>query len=219
MENELVLGYWGVRARGQVLRLLLTYTGASWREKTYTEAAQWFENDKKTLGMVYPNLPYIIDGNLKMSETMAIARYIVNRSERKELLGKDIKDQAYVDNMLGVYNDVMNAVAELFFTDNYEEAVAKALEKIKPKLELLNKFYTDKHYALEYVTIVDFFLAELSYYIKEISQELYDKTPFLARVATAINGLDEVKQYYAKEGAIKFPFMPASAKVQPKPYE
>jgi glutathione S-transferase len=110
-----VLGYWGIRGRGQVLRLLLAYTGVSWREKTYTDPAGWFEGDKKTIGMTYPNLPYIIDGNLKMSETLPLARFIANRSEKKDLLGKDIKDQAYVDNILGVYNDMMIAVGELFF--------------------------------------------------------------------------------------------------------
>lgn len=74
----------------------------------------------------------------------------------------------------------------------------KACEKIKPKLELLNKFYGEKEFALGYVTFVDFFLGELSYYIKELSEELYGNSPFLPRLAAAINNLEEVKQYYAK---------------------
>jgi hypothetical protein len=30
MEGKIKLGYWGLRGRGQVLRLLLAYTGLSW---------------------------------------------------------------------------------------------------------------------------------------------------------------------------------------------
>ncbi len=35
MENQITLGYWNIRGRGQVLRLLLSYTGLSWNDKTY----------------------------------------------------------------------------------------------------------------------------------------------------------------------------------------
>jgi hypothetical protein len=30
MTEPIVLGYWGIRGRGQVPRLLLSYTGAKW---------------------------------------------------------------------------------------------------------------------------------------------------------------------------------------------
>jgi glutathione S-transferase len=38
--------------------------------------------------MDYPNLPYLIDGNLKMSETMSIHKYLADKYQR-ELLGED----------------------------------------------------------------------------------------------------------------------------------
>jgi len=33
---KVIFGYWGVRGRGQVLRLLLAYTEAKWEDKKYT---------------------------------------------------------------------------------------------------------------------------------------------------------------------------------------
>ena len=30
MADRLILGYWGIRGKGQVPRLLLSYTGANW---------------------------------------------------------------------------------------------------------------------------------------------------------------------------------------------
>jgi len=43
---------------------------------------------------VFPNLPHLIDGELKLSETKAIEEYIAHRSGKTELLGKTLKDQA-----------------------------------------------------------------------------------------------------------------------------
>ena len=94
--------------------------------------------------MIFPNLPYISDGNFKLSETIAIARYVVNQSDKKELLGKDLKDQAMVDNITGVYRDIIDPLFQLFNDENFEETKLKTLEKIKPKLDLLNKFYGEK---------------------------------------------------------------------------
>lgn len=83
MDSEITLGYWGIRGLGQVPRLLLTYTKANWKNKVYTDRDTWFNNDKKNIGFAFPNLPYLIDGNLKLTESAAINRYIINRSENK----------------------------------------------------------------------------------------------------------------------------------------
>jgi glutathione S-transferase len=49
--------------------------------------------------MNFPNLPYLIDGDLKISETLAIVRYIANKYD-KSLLGTTVEDQAIVDQLL-----------------------------------------------------------------------------------------------------------------------
>lgn len=77
MANNIKLGYWGTRGRAQVARLLLAYTGAQWEDVVYSDPAQWFGNDKLNLGFDFPNLPYLIDGDLKISEAIAIERYII----------------------------------------------------------------------------------------------------------------------------------------------
>ena len=42
--------------------------------------------------MDFPNLPYLIDGGFKTSESNAIQKYIIMKSGKTELLGKDLKD-------------------------------------------------------------------------------------------------------------------------------
>lgn len=89
MDSKFVLGYWGIRGRGQVLRLLLAYSGLEWEDKIYSGPEKWFGNgDKQALGMEFPNLPYLINGDFKLSESTAIAKYIIKKS-KKDLAGKN----------------------------------------------------------------------------------------------------------------------------------
>lgn len=193
MDSQVTLGYWGIRGLGQVPRLLLTYTKANWKEKTYSDRNAWFNQDKANIGFSFPNLPYLIEGSLKITESMAVNRYIINRSENQELLGQDIRDQAIVDNLLGVFADIRNAYAPLFFSENYKEEVKQVPSKVEKKLQFCQNLYGDKNFALGYLTLADFIIAENSYYIKEISEELYNKYPFLDRVRKSIEELPEVK--------------------------
>ena len=45
------------------------------------------------------------------------------------------------------------------------------LKKVKPKLELLNKFIGNKEFALGYLTLVDFYIAEHSYYFEALYED------------------------------------------------
>ena len=42
MSDQIIYGYWGVRARGQVSRHLLAYSGLKWEEKSYSSPDQYF---------------------------------------------------------------------------------------------------------------------------------------------------------------------------------
>jgi hypothetical protein len=46
MDKKVTLGYWAIRGRGQISRLLLAYTGAVWEDVKYTEPGQWFNGDR-----------------------------------------------------------------------------------------------------------------------------------------------------------------------------
>ena len=67
MEKEAILGYWPLAGNGQAMRYLLAYVGARWKEKLYFERSEWFEQDKKQLHLTFPNLPYLLDGNINVT--------------------------------------------------------------------------------------------------------------------------------------------------------
>ena len=87
-QKKLVFGYWAMRGgtRGNGARYLLNYCGADYTEKTYNMDGVEWQQDKPNL-MPFCNLPYIIDGNVKISETLAVHQYIASKY-KPELLGR-----------------------------------------------------------------------------------------------------------------------------------
>ena len=88
------LGYWAIRGLASQIRYQLVYLGVDYQEDIYEQGdapefsrACWTDK-KETLGLTFPNLPYYIDGEMRLTETLAIMKYICNKYG-PELLGKD----------------------------------------------------------------------------------------------------------------------------------
>ena len=74
--SRLTFGYWPIRAgpRGSINRHILYYKGVDFEDKKHTPDS-W--KAFKTSGTLdFPNLPYIIDGNTKLTESKAVTLYI-----------------------------------------------------------------------------------------------------------------------------------------------
>ena len=80
--NKLTLGYWKARGRGQVPRLLLAYTDTQFEDVQYKDSKEWEGEDKQKLKLDFPDLPYLIDGDFKITESQAISAYIIERSKK-----------------------------------------------------------------------------------------------------------------------------------------
>lgn len=113
--NTLILGYWGIRGLAQQIRLILSYVGLSWEDKIYSSREAWFEQDKKSIGFAFPNIPYLIDGGFKLTESSAIQKYVISKSNKKELLGKNVQDSVKVESILSLFDDVNSEIAKNFW--------------------------------------------------------------------------------------------------------
>lgn len=136
-DKKLILGYWGVAGYGQALRYILAYAEADWKDQVYVDRDQWFNVDKQGLGIPLPNLPYLIDGDFKLTETTAIIRYLPKRLERPELLGKTVEDQARVDQILGALSDIQTALIGGLTKEGWEATRGEVYGKAQDKLALL----------------------------------------------------------------------------------
>lgn len=94
LKSKPTLGYWNIRGLGAQCRYLLHYCGVEFEDKMYAygpapdfDRSDWF-NVKQTLGLDMPNLPYLIDDEIKLTETVAIMKYICAKW-RPELISCD----------------------------------------------------------------------------------------------------------------------------------
>ncbi len=135
------------------------------------------------MGFNFPNLPWLTHEDFKLTETDAICRYLIEISHEPELLGKNHQDQALVTSIYGVVFDVIGETNKLFYDKDYESKLGTAWEKVKPKFEYLNNFIKDRNTCLEYLTYVDFVIAELlCHYVPKLYPEESKNYPFMTNI-------------------------------------
>jgi hypothetical protein len=85
LQSKPTLGYWNIRGLGAPIRYLLHYCGVQFEDKTYAygpgpeyDRSSWF-NEKFTLGLELPNLPYLLDDDIKLTETVAIMKFVSSK--------------------------------------------------------------------------------------------------------------------------------------------
>ncbi len=117
-------------------------------------------------------------------------------------MGKNLKDQTIIESVLGIFDDIWAEITKSFYNGD-KELMKQTLQKITPKLDYLTKFFGKRSTALEYLTFVDFYIGERSYFIENLFPEQYKKWEFLARSRANINSLPSTKAYYTRKDAVK----------------
>ena len=206
--TTVTLGYWKIRGLAQYLRHLLSYTETEFQEIQYDNQDRWFKEDKLNLGLDFPNLPYLIDGDFKLTESSAIAKYIIKRSGKTDLLGKNTRDQGKVDALISVINDALKDIRGLFWNKDHETLKIELLEKARPKFNYIKDFVGDRQFALGYLTLVDFVLAENLAYFETLFPSEHKTYDFWWRIRRNFEELPGVKAYYKRPDAIHGPYLP-----------
>lgn len=131
------------------------------------------------------------------------------KSGKNELLGKGIEDEAKVECLVSLLIE-LRTTYQTFINTNPEWKTngSETAAKVGPKLDNLSKFYGEKDFALGYLTLADFYVAEYTYHIENIFPDLFKKYTFLKRTRTSFENLPEIKKYYSSDIATKAPFFP-----------
>ena len=179
--SALVLGYWNIRGLAESIRLLLHYLEVDYKEELYEfgpapdyNLDSWFKV-KYTLGFDYPNLPYLIDGDFKMTESNAILRYI-SEKYKPELLGTTIKEKAFVNMAVGVLTDLLTAKARLMYQGKDCPGNEQFKKTMKNKLNDLNKMLEKNKFLVgDKITYPDFLMDEITESINELLEPIFDE--------------------------------------------
>merc|ERR1712183_566667 len=161
-----VLGYWSIRGLAQPIRLLLTYVGTEFEDKKYLvtgekgkyDNSSWFDV-KFTLGLDFPNLPYYIDGQIKITQTNSILRYI---GRKHNLCGNTEEERVRVDMAAEQVMDLRNAAVTLFYGGGFDKNKPAYMDKLTGSLKALSDFLADRTWlAGDSLSFPDFHLYEM----------------------------------------------------------
>lgn len=116
--------------------------------------------------------------------------------------------------VLSLLEDIFGPTFSMFFSPNHQNDKGRLYDnKIKAKLDELSHFIGKKDYAIGYLTLVDFKLAEVSYYFEKLYPDHLKDFEALIRIRKNVESLPAVKAYYDK-GGIVGPFMPSYAQLK-----
>ncbi|XP_075433337.1 glutathione S-transferase Mu 5-like isoform X3 [Ascaphus truei] len=161
----LILGYWNIRGMAHSIRLLLEYTGTLYQEKLYVtgdapdyDQSQWLD-EKEKLGLDFPNLPYLLDEDVKLTQSNAILRYI---ARKHGLCGQLEGEKIRVDLMENQVMDFRMALHKIAYNPLFETRKGQYLEKLPVALSRFSRFLGDgAWFAGEKITFADFLMYDV----------------------------------------------------------
>src|SRR5881394_1436203 len=128
------LTYFGIRARAEVIRLILEETGTPYRERRIGEA-EW-PALKPT--MPFEHLPIYEEGELLIPHSHAIYRYL---ARKHDLYGGNESERIRCDVVNETFVDAQNALGGFYwrsdFADKRDEFEREALPRLLATLERL----------------------------------------------------------------------------------
>ena len=146
-----ILAYWDIRGLAQPIRLLLAYTETEYQDKRYKcgpapdFSRECWLKEKNNLGLDFPNLPYYIDGDIKITQSSAILRYI---ARKHNLCGTTDKEKVTVDMIENCIVAFREGFVGLCYSAEFDKRVDNYKEKVGEKLASFEKFLGDKKYLV-----------------------------------------------------------------------
>jgi len=199
---ELTLYYFNGRARGQLPLLVALYAGINMK---------WVNDmDNSWPGTLkaeapFGQLPFIVDGDLKIGQSMAISRYLARKGN---LLGESDDEFAASEQFVEEQNDLYNILAGAQYAPGDKAAAWKKAEEVQlpAHLERLEKLLGDKDYFSGKVLLGDLAIFSVFNLIRDVFPNVLDNYPklkaFYDRLASqpnVVKFLETSNQVYFKK--------------------
>ncbi|XP_075469709.1 glutathione S-transferase Mu 1-like isoform X2 [Ascaphus truei] len=122
------------------------------------DKSQWLDV-KETLGLDFPNMPYLLDGDVKLSQSNAILRYI---ARKHGLCGELEEEQIRVDLVESHTIDFRMSLLALAYNPLFETLKGPFLEKLPVILTRFSRFLGSRAwFAGEKITFADFLMYDV----------------------------------------------------------
>lgn len=203
-QNKPILGYWTTRGLGAPIIYLLKHIGVDFELKEYdikvkpdgTFSGDEWTSVKPTMPLDFPNLPYFIDGEVKLTENFAIFEYICAKWN-PDLLGKDLEARGLVNMLAGVFAPLRHGIYMPCYTNSDRKP---SVEQIKTKLPAFYAYLGNSAFLTgSTVTWIDFAFYELVLCMVFVHPNLFAEFPLLETYAKRVAELPGLKEYLAEK--------------------
>merc|ERR1712142_693176 len=201
------LGYWAIRGLANPIRYLLEYADDEYEETKY--GAEWF-SVKFEMGLDFPNLPWLKDGDVKITQSGAIMRYL---AEKHGLHGKDIKERAELEMLAAQCMDFHMAYARVVYNNDFEKLKDGLFKDQAVKMEQFETYLGEKKFfGGDQPKFADFHLYEIFKIYTILFPEYVEKFPKATAYMERFEALPKIKAYMASSKFVKSPINGGPAK-------
>jgi len=211
------VGYWRIRGLASPIHYLLQISGLPHEFKLYdydgdldnpNVRASWV-NEKNDLGLDLPNLPYLFDGDVKITQSLAIMKYIARKAglmgiednaepslvARREMIEQQLNDL----RMNYIYHGIGMPLNKFFFPEGLPAATVRKLEPMSKILASQDFLFGDK------VSYLDMLFIEIIDVFKILNKDCCESFPNLEAYHTRIRNLPKLKEFIESDKFIEWP--------------
>jgi len=213
------VGYWNLRGLMSPIQYLLQISGLPHEVKRYdfdgdlsnpNVIESWLA-EKNDLGLDLPNLPYLLDGDVKLTQSLAIMKYIARKSgllgiednaephlvAKREMIEQQLNDLRYDY----IYYGIGNPLNRFFFPEGLPAATVR-------KLGLMSKFIgTQKFLFGDSVSYLDMIFFEVIDIFKMLNKDCCETHPNIEAYYSRIRNLPRLKEFLASDKFIEWPVL------------
>lgn len=201
--------YWNIRGLAEPVRYLLHYTGTEFEDKRFHfgpgpdyNVQQWFDV-KFTLGLDFPNLPYYMDGDLKITQSTVILRHLARKHGLVVTSEEDVIKQELVEQQAV---DLRTALIRLGYNEKFEKEKEEYIKKLPPLLKMFSDFLGEKQWMMgEKLTYVDFLVYEAIDFHRFLVPTCVDEFINLKDYLTRFESIPAIAKYMKSEAFVKWP--------------
>lgn len=207
-----LLVYWDIRALAEPIRLLLHFARVDFEDRRIPfgemgpSLLEPWMSQKYSQGLDFPNLPYYVEGNLKISQSSAILQHL---ARKHNLYGDNLEEQAKIDMVAGTVNDLRWSAWVTYNDGDFHQIKEDWKRTLPGRLGELSTFLEGKEFVLgKKISYVDFLLYESMEWYRKFAPEVFAEAKELVNLEQfqkRIEALPQIKAYMESDQFKEWP--------------
>lgn len=216
----LTVVYWDLRGLGEAVHLMLEYLGIEYERKIFKQSegkdpvgnlkGPWLKaKTENAMGLDYPNLPYVVDGDVTLSQSWAILKHIARKGK---INPQTEQDKIRCDVTEGAITDFQFQFVSMCYSPTFNDMKGPFLDGIPQKLAGFEKILSKRKWLTgDQLAYVDFRFAELLDHVELCFPGCLDNLTSIKKYKTNFESLPKIAAYKKSSRFQKWPLNGARA--------